>query len=329
MRSIAFLFLVVFFVPPAIGQDLRKEAFEAFVKTLDWSSKIKSYELEIVRQRTQSIVESETTFSSVRIVREILLDSTKFQISDTEGMWYLSLQNKGQSDSTKTMFRTGDAKSGKAWTKGFAEGAINCRDGNCIEAARTLRWKALPLCFALPIEPSVDEKQLDECIELILNKKRSKLLVADQQVVKHFGKDKSVKVFKILLDLSNPGNDQKIYVGVELLVSSEGDDEGYVLSIKWFNLKADRDDALDPSNILNLDRSVSCQWEKRELNGEDITVPVKVIQKYSQAGNKDSLTQSTSFDWKQPKDQLAEVGSKEFESSAKEIEQRVNKMLNR
>jgi hypothetical protein len=329
MKTVGFVFVIAFVVSTGVAQDFRSDAFQAISKTLDWSDNIKAYELEIVRQRTQAIAESETTFSSARIVRELLLGSSKFYICDTEGMWYLSLQNKGQSDSTKTVFRAGDSKSGKAWTKGFAEATINCPNGNCLNAARTLRWRTLPLSFALPIEPTLEEKQLDECIELILNKKRSRFLSGDQQSVKHFGKEKSARVFKIVFDLSNPAKNYEVFVGIELLVSAEGDDEGYVLSLKWYNLKADVEDALNPSNIVNLDRSVACQWEKRDCRGETVAVPVRVIQKYFQEGNKDSLTQTTSFDWKTLNELPVEISLKDFEASVKDQEQRVNKMLNR
>ena len=135
-----------------LAQELRTEAFESIIKTIQWADKIKSYDVELVSQRIQSIKDSETTFSSARIIREMCFDSSRFFINETQGMWYLSLGNRGQSDSMKSMFRVGDSNTAKAWTKGFAEGSIACPNGNCIEAARTLRWKLLPLCFVFSDE---------------------------------------------------------------------------------------------------------------------------------------------------------------------------------
>ena len=91
--------------PLTLGQELRTEAFEAIIKTIQWADKIKSYDVEFVIQRVQSIKDSETTFSSARIIREMCFDSSRFFINETQGMWYLSLGNRGQSDSMKSLFR--------------------------------------------------------------------------------------------------------------------------------------------------------------------------------------------------------------------------------
>ena len=330
MKSVVLaLFFFVVSDTWSIGQELRTEAVEAVLKTIRWAEKIKSYDLELVSQRIQSIQESETTFSTARIVREVCFDSSRFFIKETSGMWYLSLGKNGQSDSIKSMFRVGDSKSAKAWTKGFAEGAISCPAGNCIESARSLRWKLLPICFALPLEPNAEEKQLDQCVELLMNKKHSRVTSVDNMVMTHFGQKKDIRDFKIVFDLFGPANSVHSYIGIELIVSAEGDDQGYVLALKWFKIKENIEDALSKANIVNLDRSVSCKWEKRRFFADEIVVPTQVSQKYFQEEGKDTLAQTTSYNWKQKEEALKEITQKEFEDMVSDSEKRVNKLLNR
>lgn len=330
MRSIASLMLLLFVIDPrALAQELRSEAFSAIMKTMQWAEKIKSYDLEIVAQRTQAVGDSETTFSTARIVREICFDSSRFLINDTQGMWYLSLVNKGQSDSMKVSYRVGDAKSAKAWTKGFGEATINCRGGNCLESARVHRWKILPLCFVLPLEQGAEEKQFEECVELLLNEKRSKVISAEKMEMTHFGERKKIRDFKVVFDLSAPTSVTHDYIGIELIVSDEGDDDEYVLGWKWYNVKENIEDLLNASNIVNLDRSVSCKWQKQRFQADEFVVPTIVKQKYNPLAGKDSLSQSTTYVWKQGEEALKELTLNEFEEVVKDSERRVNKLLNR
>lgn len=312
-----------------IGQCalLVDEIGDAIIETTGWSIPIRSHDVEIVQRETSSIGGGTKRQERVRIVRELYdRDLDRFLMCNAVGSWTLELTGE-TSDGGKTVFYEGTMESAKRFVEGYGESSMTSKRGPCVTSAREIDLGMLPLTFVHGAGAEIETR--DFLVEFISqNEQNAK---AEEISRSHFGKTKKQKRFRFYKEYSTAVG--PLPVGIELCISAEGSDIGFVNELRLCFLKPSSTKFEADSDVKYCQCSVRTKWEELE-NSNSTIVPVEVDQQFLDGGH--AIGKSTKLEWKHlnhnksSEDPVSVKSSlKEFKSSVGNIKTRVDKLLNR
>ena len=325
--------MIVIFVTIAFGfigqwTLLGDEISDALIETTGWCIPIRSHDVEITLRETTSTGGGSKRQERVRIIREVYdRDLNRFLMCNAVGSWSLELTTGQTFDGGKIAFIEGNDKSAIRHVEGYGVSNMSSNTGLCLTGARGMDLWMLPLTFVHAAGAEIETR--DFLVEFISqNEQNAKVEEISRS---HFGKVKKQKRFRFYKEYTNAVG--RIPVGIELCISSEGSDIGFVTELRLCFLKPNSTKFEVDSDISYCQCSVRTKWE--ELEKTDLTiVPVEVDQQFLDGDH--AIGKSTKLAWKHLNHNKSSDDSvtakstlEEFKTSVGNVKARVDKLLNR
>ena len=286
LRSLVFLGLWIAPLSVLGANDLAT----ALLETADKTNELITHDLEFQSKtvyRMNSQLAGDQTTERIILVREIFnRTSGNFVLCNASGNWRFSVANDSMIDGKKTQFVEGTGEKANCYTEGFESPTwISGEQQHPVLASRPDEMRAAPVTFLIPSAGSEDQTR-QEVFNILAE--GPKVSFDEVLEIDHFDMKKSARVVRVFRELKDRSGKPSNPLGVELIISNDGDDQGLVIGMGFSFLKMEATEYKEKSDVKWTQHSVRSKWEKFRNSDVDVIVPVEVEQHFAiPSGNSD------------------------------------------
>ena len=149
--------------------------------------------------------------------------------------------------------------------------------------------------------------------------------------IDHFDLKKSARVVRVFREMKDRSGKSSFPLGIELVISNDGDDQGLVIGIGFSILKMEATEYKEKSDVKWTQHTVRSKWKKFNSSNGAVIVPVEVEQRYANSSS-GTVTgeQSIVYTWKDFDENLKVPTLDQFRTeTVGDIQSRIDKKLNR